>query len=149
MDIIPLTISFRGDIAYIYVWFSKEWQALYVGQTNNINVTLGRALNHIGNQGTLRNRFEETIGIKLEKANDFILLSFPLPDEKKYVSNESCYREAIEYMVQKNLIFAKNKLNSSYKIISNVRSNDLVGAKSLEIIAEKITTKFINIYKDI
>ena len=149
MDFKPLTISFKGDRAYIYVWISKKWRTIYVGQTNNTNGTLGRALNHIRGQGTLRNRFEEQIGLKLEKVEDFILLSFTLPNESKYISNESCYREAIEYKVQFNLYLKNNEVNNKYEIISNVRSNNLVGEDEIEKIAKKITNEIVEIYKEI
>ena len=149
MNFSPLTISFKGDRAYIYIWVSKKWDVLYVGQTNNANGTLGRALGHIKNEGTLRNRFEERVGIELENVNDLLLLSFPLPKEKKYVSNESCFREAIEYLVQINLYFNQDKVRTPYNIISNVRSNNLVGKKYIEEIANNITSDFINIYNEL
>jgi hypothetical protein len=89
--------------AYIYIWYSKKWRVVYVGQTNDIRGTLGRAISHVQENGTLRMRFEDTVGEALELADDLIMISFPLPSEREFISLETSYREAVEFLVQTEL----------------------------------------------
>ena len=110
-----------GSTAFVYTWVSKQWKMVYVGQTNDSRGTLGRARAHVGSAGTLRKRFEEEVGINLESAADLVLFSFPLPQRPEYTSEESSYREAIEYLVQVGLYELRLKLEPPPKIISVIR----------------------------
>lgn len=64
-----ISSAFDGKNAFIYLWISKKWKVIYVGQTNDRKGSFGRAFSHIQNNGTLRMRFEEEVGIKLEAAD--------------------------------------------------------------------------------
>ncbi len=108
-----ISTCFNGsDIAYIYLWISKKYKVIYVGQTNGKRGSFGRAFSHIQDGGTLRLQFEEKVGIKLEEADDLVLVSYPLPQQQEYMSIESSYREAIEYLVQIKLRDIRGKLES-------------------------------------
>src|SRR5690554_1395085 len=98
-------------VAYIYIWVSKSYSILYVGMTNNSAGPIGRASGHFSSRGTFRKRFNEEKGIGVEKVEDMILLSFPLPKKQLFISVESSYRESVEYLVQKELQLLRGKLN--------------------------------------
>ena len=128
--------------AYIYIWISKKYRLVYVGQTNALRGTLGRARNHIGKHGTLRFRFESTVGEKLEVADDLILASYTLPRLREYLGLESSYREAIEYLVQKGLLVARTGVTPSYKLISKVRYTDRASDVFVRDYAREIVNDF-------
>lgn len=137
-----ISSTFDGfNIAYVYIWFSKKYRVVYVGQTNSIRGTFGRARNHIGKRGTLRYRFEDEIGEKLEAADDLVLASYALPQEPEYIGVETSYREAIEYLVQVNLLMTRGTFIPSFKLISKVRYSDratnaLIKNYAIEIVAD-------------
>ncbi|HVI45895.1 MAG TPA: hypothetical protein VM802_13555 [Chitinophaga sp.] len=106
------------DTAYIYIWVSKLHTIIYIGMTNNSSGPIGRAHGHFNSQGTFRKRFLEQRGVGIEKIHDMILLSFPLPKKRLYTSEESSYRESVEYLVQKELQLRRGKLSPSYDIVS-------------------------------
>lgn len=106
------------DTSYIYIWVSKSYSVLYIGMTNNSSGPIGRAQGHFNAKGTFRKRFLQTKGIGIEKALDMILLSFPLPQKREYLSEENSYRESVEYLVMKQLQLKRGILLPSYDIIS-------------------------------
>jgi hypothetical protein len=139
--------SFDGNNkAYIYIWLSKLWQVLYIGQTNDASGTLSRAVSHVQANGTFRQRFENKTGVRLEKAKDLVLISFLLPQENEYLSIESSYREAVEYLVQLEMHDIRGSLEPSYKIISNVRYNDRAAYSATQKIAKQIILDFQDTY---
>ena len=95
---------FNCHSAYIYIWFSKKDKIVYVGMTNNRVGTLGRAAQHLDLKGTLRQRFEEVRGYSINQSEDLILFTFSLPIKKEFITVEKSYREAVEYLVQKNFL---------------------------------------------
>lgn len=143
-----LSIGYKRERAYIYLWVSKEMRVVYVGQTNEKNAVIGRAIGHISENGTLRKRcFEE--GLVLENIDDFMLLSYELPNEKRFISVESSFRLAVEYLVQVKLHEVRAKLNPIFKIISKVTYTDCASDNNIIKIADDIVTDFVNIYKQI
>jgi len=106
------------DTAYIYIWISKKHAIIYIGMTNNSSGPIGRANGHFSSRGTFRKRFLEQKGIGVERVQDMILLSFPLPKKRLYTSEESSYRESVEYLVQKELQLLRGQLTPSYDIVS-------------------------------
>ncbi len=141
-------IGYRGcKEAYIYIWFSKSERFVYVGETNGKNGVVGRAYEHVNHKsGTLYNRVYEE-GYDMDEINDFVLLSYPLPREKTFTSDETTYRISVEYLVQKFLIGKrKNIQECPYKIISRVVSGEYTGMRRLVNIAESIANDFIEIY---
>ena len=128
--------------AYIYLWISKDYKVIYVGQTNEKRGTFGRGYSHTQSKGTLRKRFEEEVGLKLEKAYDFVLVSYPLPQKQEYYSTESSYREAVEYLVQTKLRDIRGNVEPNFNLISKVRYNDRVSDKNVQNCAEAIIDDF-------
>lgn len=106
------------DTAYIYIWISKFYQIVYIGMTNNSSGPIGRANGHFNSKGTFRKRFLEEKGFGIENVFDMTLLSFPLPKKRIYTSEESSYRESVEYLVEKNLQYIRGAFSPSFDIIS-------------------------------
>ena len=80
----------------ISLLFSKNNALVYVGETKNINGVIGRANQHISrDSGTLYSRLYDK-GYDLDDIDDFILLSYPLPREKRFLSEETSYRMVIK-----------------------------------------------------
>ena len=132
--------------AYIYIWFSKICKVAYVGETNNRYGSFGRAWQHLQTNGTLRSRFEERVGLSIEKADDLILVSFLLPNDREFIGVESSYREAVEYLVQIGLREKRGDLTPSFDLISRVRPNDRISDQAIKEIADNIVADFVSNY---
>lgn len=143
-------IGYKGRLeAYIYIWFTKSNGLVYVGETNNINGVIGRANQHVSSgAGTLYNRVYDE-GYDLYEIEDFVLLSYPLPREKKYLSEETSYRISVEYLVQKGLIEKRIDSTKPYKLISYVTPGVHTGKKSVQHIASGIIGDFLEVYEKI
>lgn len=134
-------------VAYIYIWISKNFAVVYVGMTNNSAGPIGRANGHFNSRGTFRKRFIEKKGIGIEKVEDMILLSFPLPTKRIYISEESSYRESVEYLVQKKLQMIRGSLLPSYDVVSwHDRFPRRTGNTEVNKIATTIVGEFKSIY---
>jgi hypothetical protein len=141
-----ISSSFDGSQAFLYLWISKKWKVVYVGQTNDKRGSFGRAFSHVSTNGTLRLRFEEEVGVKLEFADDLVLLSFPLPQDPVYTSEESSYREAIEYLVQIGLRNIRGSVKPKFLLISNVRFMERASNLSIQGYANEIIRGFLETY---
>lgn len=135
-----IRVSFSPSI---YIWISIQEEIMYVGETNNYLGILGRAYQHIQEGGTLYNNVEKMIGMCIYNIKDLRLLNFPLPENKKFTSRCSIYREAVEYLVQKFIIENREKLKVQFRLISNVKSNDMVNKSYVISIAEDIFSEMI------
>lgn len=136
--------------AYIYVWVSKLYAIVYVGMTNNSAGPIGRASGHFSSRGTFRKRFIEQKGVGIEKVEDMILLSFPLPKMHLYISEESSYRESVEYLVQKELQLLRGKLSPSYDVVSwHERFPRRTANSDVKKIANEIVENFTGIYNSL
>jgi hypothetical protein len=145
-----ISSSFDGlGKAYIYLWISKKWRVIYVGQTNEKQGSFGRAYSHIQAQGTFRKRFEEELGIRIEEADDLILVSYPLPQQPEYIGVESSYREAVEYLVQIKLRDIRGSVEPKFKLISKVRYTDRASNLMTEELANEIVKDFKENYSSI
>lgn len=128
--------------AYLYLWISKKWKVIYVGQTNERRGSFGRAYSHVQDKGTFRQRFEEEVGINLEEANDLVLVSYPLPQKAEYIGVESSYREAVEYLVQIKLREIRGNLEPRFNLISKVRYSDRASSLLVKQYAQQIVQHF-------
>lgn len=137
-------------VAYIYIWVSKLYSIIYIGMTNNSAGPIGRAGGHFSSKGTLRKRFLEEKGIGIENVRDMILLSFPLPKKHLYISEESSYRESVEYLVQKELQIVRGVQIPSYDIVSwHERFPRRTSNSEVKKIASEIVQKFIAGYSSL
>ena len=110
--------------------------------TNHRVGTLGRAAQHLDIKGTFRQRFEEHNGCSINLSEDLILFSFTLPNDKKFHTVERSYREAVEYLVQKDLLVLKNKLKHPFEPVSWVRTNQRISNSEVKKIATEIVFEF-------
>ena len=142
--LVPSLISnvFDGSRAYVYLWVSKRWRVLYVGQTNDPAGTLGRAYGHVLPDGSLRRRFEEEVALPLERADDLVLLSYPLPRRPEYGTRASSYRLAVEYLVQAALWDVRTRVDPSFMLISTVTTNARTRDTEVRTLAASITAAF-------
>lgn len=148
-------VSFFSNIfagnqkAYVYIWMSKEFQFLYVGQTNDKMGTFGRAYSHLGLGGTLRERCNERVGIDLDYMSDLYLFSFPLPSSPEFIGCETSFRLAVEYLVQFKLYDLRSELNPIFQIISNVTTTDRVSNNTVRALSDQIVSEFKEQYESI
>lgn len=144
-----LYLGYKGRLeAYIYIWFSKSTKLVYVGETNNIHGVIGRAEQHVDHSaGTLYHRVYDE-GYDLDLIDDFVLLTYPLPREKRFISEETGYRISVEYLVQKKLIANKIKSTDNYKLISYVDVGPYTNIASIQAIAESIAIDFNEAYNE-
>ena len=144
-----LYLGYKGRLeAYIYIWFSKSTKLVYVGETNNIHGVIGRAYQHVDHgAGTLYHRVYDE-GYDLDLIDDFVLLTYPLPREKRFISEETGYRISVEYLVQKKLIANKIKSTDNYKLISYVDVGPYTNIASIQAIAESIAIDFNEAYNE-
>lgn len=144
-----LYLGYKGRLeAYIYIWFSKSTKLVYVGETKNIHGVIGRAEQHVGHSaGTLYHRVYDE-GYDLDLIDDFVLLTYPLPREKRFISEETGYRISVEYLVQKKLIANKIKSTDNYKLISYVDVGPYTNIASIQAIAESIAIDFNEAYNE-
>jgi hypothetical protein len=145
-----LYLGYKGRLeAYIYIWFSKSTKLVYVGETNNIHGVIGRATQHVGHSnGTLYHRVYDK-GYDLDQIDDLVLLSYPLPREKRYTSEETGYRISVEYLVQKKLIENKIKSVDSYTLVSNVDVGPYTDVISVQNLAQNIALDFAEAYNEL
>jgi hypothetical protein len=143
------TIFNGSSQAYIYIWISKTERFIYVGQTNERFGTLGRCLSHIQPNGTLRMRCLERVGLELELINDLHLVSFLLPPTSDFISNNSSFRLAVEYLVQTGLHEAKKDVSPSFQIISNICTTSYVMNSTVIKVAKEIINDFKSVYSEI
>ena len=140
-----IPIGCRTDTAYIYIWFSKKIQIAYVGQTHAKYGVVSRAFQHFQQEGTLRYKLYE-LGYVVEEVDDLYLLSFPLPREPEFLTLESSYRMAVEYLVQVGLYRMQGNLSPRLKIISSVNYTSPANLAYIIKLAEQILEQFVNTY---
>ena len=144
-----VSTCFDGSKAYVYLWLSKRHRVLYVGQTYGGQGTLGRAAQHVCRDGSLRLRFEAEVGLPLERADDLVLISFTLPQDQKYLSSASTYRESVEYLVQAELWDARAECSPPFTIISKIRTSPRASEPAVRRIAEGIVADFVRLYDNV
>lgn len=106
------------DRAYIYVWVTKKYKSIYVGMTNDSSGSIGRAKGHFGHKGTFRKRFLEHSGLGIELADDLTLITYQLPKKREYISLESSYREAVEYLFQNLILSERQNFSPICEVVS-------------------------------
>lgn len=84
----------------------------------------------------------------MDDIDDFILLSYPLPREKRFLSEETSYRITVEYLVQKKLIECRKDCDIPYELISNVVPGPHTSFPKMNNLADEIVTDFIHIYNE-
>lgn len=131
--------------AYIYIWVSKKIKIAYVGQTHAKGGVVARANQHVKPGGTLRMKLEQ-IGYEWQEIDDLFVLTFPLPNENEFLSLESSYRLAVEYLVQVGLHQIQGRINPRLRIISTVTCTPQTKLQYIVNLAEEIIEQFVETY---
>jgi hypothetical protein len=136
---------FRGSRAYIYILYSLNQRALYVGQTAERHGVIGRLCGHIATDGTLRTRLYEH-GVELNEVDDLTVFAYCLPEDPRYIGIESAYRQGVEFLVQKGLRMGGGPLHLPLRIVSNIAYNDAAAQPMVIRAADQVLAAFIAAY---
>ncbi|HHG83947.1 MAG TPA: hypothetical protein ENJ82_04295 [Bacteroidetes bacterium] len=132
--------SFNGHgLSYIYLVLSRSFRILYVGQTNDRIGTIGRLRGHLSVGGTFRKHFEEAIGEPLESVLDLELISFPLGRDPIFISEESAYREGVEFLVRKFLMQKLATRDTFFRFVGRVHPSSTSRLSHIISIAKSIS----------
>lgn len=133
-------------LPFVYIIYSREYHCVYIGQTLSHEGLIRRFADHLTNS-SFRKHFIEMYGFEaFQLIKDLELFYSILPNNNKFESYESCFREAVEYNLQN--FFRENKLNPYLTIISKVSNNNIsaVGLREMKSHAERIFSDFKNAY---
>ncbi|HEX8600714.1 MAG TPA: hypothetical protein VF952_19630 [Chloroflexia bacterium] len=131
--------------AYIYILYSRNQRALYVGQTSDQSGVVGRLCAHISQGGTLRTRLYDH-GVDLNDVDDLTVFAYRLPDDPRYTGIDRAYREGVEYLVQKGLRLDTGALRPALVIVSNVTYNEAATQVSIQNTAQLVLEAFKTSY---
>ena len=128
---------------YVYLIYSPEFGAVYVGQTAARSGALGRLSQHLGDSNT--NSFRQNLGryfhyqeVDLEKVE---FASVPLSQRSEFQGKGRVYRESVEYLVQTALVKYIHFHEIRAVIVSNVRFNAYCELPFVEEEADTVITQ--------
>lgn len=136
-----LFVAHNSRRAYIYIWVSLRHRVVYVGETNCQNGVIGRANAHLMSEGTLRERLDEN-GFDLDEIDDFLLLSYSLPENALFSGKDRSGRDAVEYFVQVGIRDSQAQLGSYFEIVSRVRPSSFFDQEQAQCLADDIVSDF-------
>ena len=128
--------------AWIYVALDFSYRIAYVGQTNSRNGVAGRWLQHLTTPDSGFQRRCSEYDENAQRNVRPIVVFWSLASDKRFQSEESTMREAVEYLVQIGLRVLMAKLSPPFTIISWVRSNATVHFPVVIEEAERILQDF-------
>ena len=104
VDIDDARVAARAG--YVYLIFAPELPVLYVGQTRAFSGALGRLTQHLtnGNHSTFRQRCQHILGLEELDVGPIRFFACDLGRRREFHSDNSTYREAVEYVVQLELL---------------------------------------------
>lgn len=138
---------FRGlGKAYIYILYTKVFQRIYIGQTNERGGVIGRLSAHIGSKGTFRLRLQDT-GVDLDEVQDLNVFVFLLPEDPRFTSIDRTHREGIEFLTQKKLHGVCGDLTPRARIVSNITYQPSADFAMSQRISEEIVNSFMCVYQ--
>lgn len=128
---------------YIYIIFSAGVnKALYIGQTRQQLGALGRFSQHISlaNSNTFIQRVCAVKGFDSVKLEDVNFFAYRLPDIQCFHGKSRDYREAVEYLVQSEVLnlVCENKI--AIPVVSRVVSNPY----KRELFVQRASKEIIN-----
>lgn len=138
-------LGHNPSLSYIYIWFSRKESVVYVGQTNDRYGVIGRAFQHLSPNGSLRARLLDN-GYELDLIDDFLLLSYALPNNWRYTGLESSGREAVEYFVQVGIRDKQFLFDHYLLLVSTVRPANYFDYAEAEDLAKAIVDDFVEVY---
>ena len=131
---------------YIYLLYSRQERAVYVGQTNERSGVVGRLGGHVGPQGTLRVRLEER-GVLLDEIADLAVYAHVLPSDRRFTGTDRAHREGVEHLVQKGLHRIRGELNPPLQVVSHVAYNPASHLAVVQRTALEVLDGFVASYR--
>lgn len=123
--------------------FSCAEHIVYVGQTLDKRGVMGRWVDHLSRResSSFFCRLSDIDEDAFDRIADLRILAWDLGDNRSFATVETSHREAVEYLVQKELWTFCGDLDPWLKPISKVRASaaverDFVRDKAGEIVAE-------------
>jgi len=106
-DIYKATIhngSISEESPYVYTIYSREFDAVYVGQTQSVRGALGRLSEHLSDSrgNTFKQKIQSFFKYDYVSLNGVEFAAFPLIGRSEY--KERAYREAVEFKLQNEIL---------------------------------------------
>jgi hypothetical protein len=136
---------------YVYLGFSCAEHIVYVGQTLDKRGFLGRWTDHLArrDRSSFFCRLAEHDEDAFDRITDLRVLAWDLGDNRPFATIETSHREAVEYLVQKELWGFCGELDPWLRPISKVRASAAVERDFVRDKAAEIVTEFRSYYKDL
>lgn len=144
--------------SFIYFIFSRKYKICYVGQTANDLGPIARLVQHLkgadsgdADKGTFNKRLYDAIGFSFISVPDLEIYFHALPDQRIYWSAETTYRNAVEYLVQMNLLALVKRIPGVddlplMRFISKVSPTAAANELVIHEVAKNIVAKFVKVY---
>lgn len=89
---------------YVYLIYSHEFDAVYIGQTHSVRGALGRLSEHLADakSNTFKQKIESIFKYEYVSLNKIEFAAFPLTGREEY--KKRAYREAVELRLQNEII---------------------------------------------
>ncbi|MBK6709673.1 MAG: hypothetical protein IPG51_04920 [Chloroflexi bacterium] len=117
------SIALNG--AYIYVIYAPQFNCIYVGQTRGNYGAMGRLAQHISDSygNTFKQKVQRYFDLEEPILGHLEFAAYRLPERQEFLSAATDFREAIEYLIQKNLILMTSRIQMKVGCVSRVKSN--------------------------
>lgn len=129
----------------MYCGYSKKVGAAYIGMTVGRNGIFGRWGDHLGRaleKSSFQRRLHEFDDSAWGRMNDLVIFWAEMGEEEQFLTVETSHREAVEYLVQRQLRIALAQGKPPLTVISKVRSNRTVQLPLVQRAAERVIGHF-------
>lgn len=134
------------DLAHIYVLCSKEFNVLYVGQTNARGGVFTRLGGHLDRGGTFRKHLIRVLDLEIEDVSDLQVWGFALPSVPRFFSEDETFREGVEFRVQKRLQSVRASWSPYFQVISHVTAPETTEFPEVIALADQIVAQLETLY---
>lgn len=123
VSVYDCSIAING--AYIYVIYAPGFNCIYVGQTRGKYGAIGRLAQHISNSygNTFKQKIQNYFNLEEPSLGHIEFTAYRLPERQEFLSEATDFREAVEYMIQKNLIYLLTSNHMKIGCVSRVKGN--------------------------
>jgi hypothetical protein len=132
--------------AFVYAIYVFNHRALYIGQTRSRTGALGRLSFHLseGEGSTVKSRIAKLYRFDEVVLRGICFAAFPLSSLKIFGSDARDYREAVEALVQQDLLQRLTAGRFPVPVVSRVRHNDYMNDPIVRAEAERISPEVWN-----
>ncbi|MFJ2342400.1 hypothetical protein [Streptomyces antimycoticus] len=131
--------------AYIYCGYSLEVGVAYIGMTVAQNGIFGRWGDHLGRaleRSSFKRRLHEYDELAWGKIDDLVIFWADMGSRGDFLTVETTHREAVEYLVQRELRLLLARSKPPLAVISKVRSNRAVKLSFVQESASRVIELF-------